>query len=102
MLVAIAEAEGIDPSDEELVEALGQAAAREQTTPEELLEQLKASGRIEQAKEELIQRRALDVIVDSAKPVPAPAPAAEAPGSDAGDEGATASAAAGAKAAQSS
>ena len=77
VLIAIAEAEGIDPTDEELIEALQQAAAREQTTPEELLKQLKASGRIEQAKEELVQRRALDVIVDSAKPVPAPAAAAD-------------------------
>ncbi len=77
VLVAIAEAEKIDPTDEELVEALQQAAAREQTTPEQLLEQLKASGRIDQAKEELVQRRALDVIVDSAKPVPAPATADE-------------------------
>lgn len=72
VLVAIAEAEGIDPADEELLEALQQAAQREQTSPEELLEQLKQGGRLEQAKEELIQRRALDVIVDSAKAVPAP------------------------------
>ncbi len=82
VLVAIADAEGIEPTDEELVEALQQAAEREQTTPEELLEQLRGSGRLEQAKEELIQRRALDVIVDSAKPVPAP-PADEGDGAEA-------------------
>jgi trigger factor len=87
VLVAVAQAEGIDPTDEELIEALGQAAQREQSTPEKLLAELKASGRIDQAKEELVQRQALDVIVDSAKPVPAPAAAPEAT-EDAAGEGA--------------
>ena len=91
VLIAIAEAEGIDPTDEELIEALGGVAEREESTPEKLLVELKASGRIEQAKEELVQRKALDVIADSATPVPAPAVASEedaAPAGDAADESA--------------
>lgn len=89
VLVAIAETEGIEPTDEELLAALVQAAEREQSTPEKLLAELKASGRIDQAKEELVQRKALDVIVDSAKPVPAPAPEPAA-AEDAASEGASA------------
>jgi trigger factor len=68
VLAAIVEAEQIEPSEEELLEAVG-AAAGERGSPKKLLEQLKSSGRIDQLKEDLAQRRALDVVAEAAKPI---------------------------------
>ncbi len=86
VLTAVAAAEKIVPEDEEIVEALTQAAQQEQTTPEELFKQLDKSGRLDQAREELTQRKALDVIADSATPVAAPAGAAADTGIDGAEE----------------
>jgi trigger factor len=69
VLAAIIEAEGIEPTEEELLEAVGQAA--EGTPPKKLLERLKSAGRLDALKEDLAQRRALDLITESAKPVAA-------------------------------
>jgi len=69
VLAAIIAAEGIEPTEEELMEAVGQAA--EGTSPKKLLERLKSAGRLDALKEELAQRRALDVVAESAKPVAA-------------------------------
>jgi trigger factor len=74
VLAAIIEAEGIEPTEEELMEAVAQAA--EDTSPKKLLERLKSAGRLDALKEDLAQRRALDLVTESAKPVAAePAPA---------------------------
>jgi trigger factor len=74
VLAAIIEAEGIEAGDEELLEAVGQAA--EGGSPKKLLERLKSAGRLDALKEDLAQRRAVDLVAESAKPVPAePAPA---------------------------
>jgi trigger factor len=70
VLAAIIEAEGIEPSEEELLEAVGQAADGG-GSPKKLLERLKSMGRLEALKEDLAQRKALDVVTDSAKPVAA-------------------------------
>lgn len=72
VLAAIIEAEGIEPSDEEVLEAVEQAAADGggRTSPKKLLERLKSTGRLESLKQDLAQRKALDLITDSAKPVP--------------------------------
>jgi trigger factor len=72
VLAAIIEAERIEPSEEELLEAVGQAADGGDP-PKKLLERLKSAGRLDQLKEDLAQRKALDVITESAKPV-APEP----------------------------
>jgi trigger factor len=69
VLAAIIEAEGIEPSEEELLEAVSQAA--EGTSPKKLLERLKSAGRLDALKEDLAQRRALDLVAESAKAVPA-------------------------------
>jgi trigger factor len=71
VLAAIIEAEGIEPSEEELLEAVGQAA--EGDSPKKLLERLKSAGRLDALKEDLAQRRALDLVTESAKPVAAEA-----------------------------
>ena len=72
VLAAIIEAEGIEPTDDEVLEAVEQAAADGggRTSPKKLLERLKSTGRLESLKQDLAQRKALDLITDSAKPVP--------------------------------
>jgi trigger factor len=70
VLAAIAEAEEIDVSEEEMVEALAHTAEHERTTPEKLLERLRQSGRDEMVREDIRVRKAIDVVAESAKPIP--------------------------------
>jgi trigger factor len=67
-LAAIAEAEGIEVSDEELVEALGPGQGRD--APEKLLARLRESGRDSLLRDELRMRKAADVVVEAARPIP--------------------------------
>jgi len=69
VLAAIIEAEGIDPTEEQLLEAIGDAS--EGDSPKKLLERLKSAGRLDALKEDLAQRQALDLVAESAKPVAA-------------------------------
>ena len=59
VLAAIVEAEGIEPTEEELLEAVGAATGGgdEQVSPKKLLERLKSAGRLDALKEDLAQRR---------------------------------------------
>ena len=72
VLAAIIEAESIEPSEDEVLEAVGQAAEG-QGSPKKLLERLKSAGRLDALKEDLAQRKALDLVAESAKPVAAEA-----------------------------
>jgi trigger factor len=67
-LAAVVESEGIDVSDEELLEAL--QPGEEAETPEQLLERLRANGRDALLREELRLRKAAEVIAGSARPIP--------------------------------
>src|SRR5919197_4113727 len=67
-LAAVADAEGIDVSDEELLEALQQG--QEDEAPERLLERLRANGRDALLREELRLRKAAELIAGSARPIP--------------------------------
>ena len=71
VLAAIVEAEGIEPTDEEVLEAVEQAAGEGQgrMSPKKLLERLKSTGRLESLKEDLAQRKAIDLVAESAKPI---------------------------------
>jgi trigger factor len=71
VLAAIIEAEGIEPSDDEIREAVEDAAGdgTGNVSPKKLLERLKSSGRIDELKRDLAQRKALDLIAESAKPI---------------------------------
>jgi trigger factor len=71
VLAAIIEAEGIEPTDDEVLEAVEQAAGDGpgRTSPKKLLERLKSSGRVDALKEDLAQRKALDLVADAAKPI---------------------------------
>jgi trigger factor len=67
-LEAIADAEGIEPTEEELLEALGPGEGKE--TPEKILERLRRSGRDALLRQELRMRRAAELVAESAKPIP--------------------------------
>ena len=69
VLAAVVEAEGIEASDEELLESLERAAAADRTSPKKLFERLRSSGRLDSLRDELAQRKAIDRIADSAKPI---------------------------------
>jgi trigger factor len=69
VLAAVVEAEGIEASDEELLESLERSAAAERTSPKKLLERLRSNGRLDSLRAELAQRKAIDHIAESAKPI---------------------------------
>jgi len=69
VLEAVADAEDIEVSDDDLLEALGPGEGDE--APEKMLENLREAGRDGLLRSEIRLRKAADVIVDSAKPIPA-------------------------------
>jgi trigger factor len=70
VLAAIAEQEGIEVSEEEMVEALEHTAEHERTTPEKLLKRLRENGRDALVREDLRTRKAIDVVAEAATPIP--------------------------------
>ncbi len=72
VLAAIAESEQLDPTEDEMLEAVKEAAPPgDRTSPQKLLERLRANGRLDALKDDLSQRKALDLVAESAKPVAA-------------------------------
>jgi trigger factor len=69
VLAAVVAAESIEPSEEEVLEALEEAAPSEQTSAKKLLERMKSAGRLDTFKAELANRKALDLLADSATPI---------------------------------
>jgi trigger factor len=72
VLAAIVEAEGIEPTDEEVLDVVERAAAGDgpqRTSPKKLLERLKSTGRLDSVRQDLAHRKALDLVADSAKPI---------------------------------
>jgi trigger factor len=84
VLEAVAEAEAIEVSEEEMIEALAPPAG-EKGKPEKLLKQLRKDGRDALLTQEIRMRKAADLIVESAKPVEAP-PETESDEPEADDE----------------
>jgi trigger factor len=70
VIAAIIEAEGIDATDEEILEALAPTAQREGVTPKKVLERLTSAGRLDDVREEVLARKAIDLVADAAKPIP--------------------------------
>jgi trigger factor len=70
VLAAIAEAEAIEVSEEEMVEALAHTAEHERITPEKLLARLRENGRDAMVREDIAVRKAIDLVAESAKPIP--------------------------------
>ena len=69
VIAAVIEAEGIEPSDGDVLDALQSSAAREGTTPEKLRDRLEKAGRIDEVKEDLAQRQAVDFLAENATPL---------------------------------
>jgi len=70
VIAAVVAAEGIVPSEEDLLEALTPTAEREDVEPRKLLEDLRESGRLEGLSEDLAARQAVEWIAAQAKPIP--------------------------------
>jgi trigger factor len=70
VLAAIADAEEIEVSEEEMIEALEHSAEHERTTPEKLLKRLRESGRDAMIRDDIRFRKAIDLVADAAKPIP--------------------------------
>jgi trigger factor len=69
VLAAIVEAEHIEPSDDQVREALAPSAERQGTTVEKLFEQLRSNGRLDRARREVAARQAIDLLVAEATPI---------------------------------
>lgn len=71
VLAAVIDAESIEPADGDILDALQSTAAREDTTPEKLRDKLDKSGRLDDLRDDLAQRTAVDLLVEQAKPIDA-------------------------------
>jgi trigger factor len=69
VLAAVAAAESLEVSDEELAESLSHAAEHEGVEPAKLVERLRSTGRDALLREDMKLRKAADVIADSAQPI---------------------------------
>jgi trigger factor len=69
VLAAIVEAENVQPTDEQVREALEPTAERQSTTVEKLFEQLESSGRLDRVRREVATRQAIELLVAEAKPI---------------------------------
>ncbi len=69
VLAAIVEAESIEPSDDDVIEALEPVAERDGTSAKKLFEQLRKADRVDRVREDLATRRALELIVSEARPI---------------------------------
>jgi trigger factor len=70
VLAAIADAEEIEVSEEEMIEALEHPAEHERTTPEKLLKRLRESGRETMIRDDIRFRKAIDLVAEAATPIP--------------------------------
>jgi trigger factor len=71
VLTAVVEAEGIEPSEQELLDALTPIAEREGVEPQKLLDELGRHGRLDEVREDLAARTAIELVASRAVPIPA-------------------------------
>jgi trigger factor len=69
VLAAVVEAEGIEPTDDEVRDALAPSAERQGTTVEKLFERLRSSARMDRIRNEVAIRQAIERLVADAKPI---------------------------------
>jgi trigger factor len=69
VIAAVIEAEGIEPTDGDVLDALQATAARERTTPEKLRARLEKAGRLDDLRDDLAQRAAVDLLAEQATPI---------------------------------
>jgi trigger factor len=70
VVTAIADAEEIEATEEEMLEALEHSAEHERTTAAKLLARLRENGRDAMIAEDIRARKAIEVVSDAAVPVP--------------------------------
>jgi len=70
VLAAIIKAEGIEPTEQQLLDALEGAAEREQMSRQKLLDRLRHAGRADDLVKEIAAEQAIDLVVTEAKPIP--------------------------------
>jgi trigger factor len=66
VLAAVIEAENIEPSDGDILDALQQTAIQQGVEPEKLRKQLEQQGRLDELKEDLAQRQAVELLAERA------------------------------------
>lgn len=69
VLAAIIEAEKIEPTEQELLDALEPAAEREQISRQKLLDKLRLANRVDELAREVAAQTAIDLVVSEAKPI---------------------------------
>ncbi len=69
VLAAVARAEGIEPTDEQLLDAIRPVAERDGRKPEKVLEQLRKRERLGPLEEEVASQLALELLVEAAEPI---------------------------------
>jgi trigger factor len=70
VLTAVVAAEAISPTEQEVLEAISPTAEREGVEPQVLLSDLRDSGRLEEVREDLAARKAVELIAAKAKAIP--------------------------------
>ncbi len=66
VIAAVVAAKDIQPSDGDVLDALQASAEREGVAPEKLRDQLEKNGRIDEVKDDIAQRQAVDLLAESA------------------------------------
>ncbi len=66
VIAAVVEAEGIEPTEDDLTEALESSAERNKTTVQKLRHELESTGRLERVRSELATRQAVQWLVENA------------------------------------
>ncbi len=69
LLAAIVAAESIEPSDDEVVEALRPAAQSDGSDPADLVQQLRKAGRLDSVRDDVATRQAVELLVAAAIPI---------------------------------
>jgi trigger factor len=69
VLAAVVEAESIEPTDEQVREAIEPSAERQGTSVDKLLERLRETGRLDRMRQEVATRQAVELLVAEAKPI---------------------------------
>jgi trigger factor len=71
VLAAVIEAESIEPSDGDILDALQDTALQQDVAPEKLRKRLEQQGRLDELKDDLAQRQAVELLAERAGGTPA-------------------------------
>lgn len=69
VIAAVIDAEQIEPTEEDLQQALAPTAEREGVEVEQALDRLRSSGRLDDVSDDLAARQAVELIAEHAKPI---------------------------------